>query len=370
MLKEYHPIEVVIGADGSLAVEGVPEGRLGARKAMSYLFDQVPTENTYTTNPLWDWLYFPPETITEEQRERIRSIGLVRKEGSWVYKLHEVEHVEQPGAYTESFFEILKEPWLGRLVAGIVSVVLFVVAAYFWLSTREPSYAAGGFSDVLTAAESPYHEPRFVDRLAVKFSDGDHFGVPIQLSEVLHRGPSAVIFESSSDAYLVRSDRIGESIVSILQLPGAALKFDTRGGKSGMFLEHADGSWKAATIHKLHTGSETAATPDREIRYTDETTFASATTYAFEGGIEKVGGDLQLYRQPRADIPYRVVLNVEDPGLAALFEYVSTRGYAVGVTGTLEELAPRERREADRVIGRTGTNVGLSFARRVFVPAG
>ncbi len=368
MALEFHPIEVVLGDDGSCAIEGVPEGRVGAKRTLTFLFGEVPTEGTYATNPLWDWLYFPPGSITSEQRSRIVDIGPIREVGSCVYKLHEVPHVEQPGAYTESFFEILKEPWVGRVVAGVVSIVLFAVAAVFWINTREPGYAQGSLSDVIAASETPYTAPRFVDRLAIDFADGDHLSIPISVSDVLHRGPAAVVFDGGSrNAYLVKSGRLGETVANILQYPGPALRFDTSRGPDHILLERADGTWGEATLYVLHIGPALEGVHDREIRYNDDTTFAAGTTYAFEGGIESSEGNMLLYRRPRANIPYKVALDVDDPGLSALFEYLSSRNYAVTIVADLEGLRSEDEREGNRVIGHTGTNLALSFARRTFV---
>lgn len=373
MLKDYHPIEVVLGKDGSWAIEGVPDGHMGARRVFRFLLGQEPPENSYTTNPLWDWLYFPPGSLSAEQRARIVSMlagTKAREEGSWIYKLHEVPHVDQPGQYTESFFDILKEPWVGRVVAGTVSLVLVGAGFYFWLTTREPGPARAGLSDVLAAAATPYEAPSFADRLAVKFTDGDRFSVPIAPADILHRGSDTIILSGFGSAFLVHSTGIGETVTNAFQFPDPALIFDTRGGLENMYVEKPDGSWGGVSILALATGAVEPGLSDQGIRHNDASTFQEGARYEFAGGIEQNGDSFVLFALPRIAPPYRVEVTTDDPALRSLLEYAATRNYTVSVIGELREVPDEETRVSTRRVGKVGPEIGVHVFRTMFVPGG
>ena len=370
MLKDYHPIEVLLGQDGSWAIEGVPDGRTGARKVFRFLLGQEPPANSYRTNPLWDWLYFPPGSLTTEQRSRLLANGGRTEQGSWTYKFHEVDHVDQPGQFTESFSEILREPVVGRVVAGVVSFVLFATAAYFWLQTREAVAIEAGLGDVLSAAATPYVEPKFSDRLALRFSDGDRFSVPVSPKDVLNRGGDSVVLAGFGDrAYFIRSEGIGETLMNEFQLPGAALEFDTRGGSDGIRVQRPDGSWNTAAVIPLERARVAPGLESAKIRFDDPTTFAIGERYTFSGGVEREGDGFFVFALPRLAPPFRVFVRTTDVGLGSLLGYAADRSFTVDLTGTLADVPPDEERAATRIIGSVGSDFGLRVFRTDFVPS-
>ena len=369
MSKDYHPIEVLLGQDGSWAIEGVPDGRMGARRVFRFLLGQEPSPDSYETNPLWDWLYFPPGSLTPDQRRQILSRGEIKEQGTWVYKLHQVEHVDQPGKYNESFFDILKEPVFGRIVAGVLSFVLLGAAGYFWLTTRAPGPVEAGLSDVLTAAQTPHVAPSFRDRLAVHFNDGDRFTVSVTPNDVIHRGNDTIVLAGfGGGAFYIQSGGIGETLSNEFQLPGAALEFDTRGGIEGMYVQRPDGSWERASISELHRGRVEAGLDASKVRYDDPRTFTDGERYSFSGGVERSGEDFHVFALPRMAPPYRVTVTTSDPGLHELLAYAADRNYTVTVTGALAEPTDAQVRAATRVIGRVGPGIGLEIFRNAFVP--
>ncbi|MEZ4647924.1 MAG: hypothetical protein R3E97_03915 [Candidatus Eisenbacteria bacterium] len=369
MLKDYHPIEVLLGQDGSWAIEGVPDGRMGARKVFRFLLGQEPPANSYRTNPLWDWFYFPPGSLTAEQRHRLLANGVRTEQGSWTYKFHQVDHVEQPGQFTESFFDILKEPIVGRVVAGVVSFVLFATAGYFWVQTREAVAVEAGLVDVLAAAETPYVEPNFASRLAVRFSDGDRFSVPVSPKDVISRGGDSIVLAGFGDrAFFVQSEGIGETLTNEFQLPGAALEFDTRGGVEGIRAQRPDGSWNPATVIPLVKGHVSPGLDAAKIRFDDPTTFAAGERYTFSGGVERQGDGFLVFALPRLAPPYRVFVHTTDVGIEALLGYAADRSLTVDLTGVLVDVPSDEDRAATRVVGRVGSDFGLRAFRTEFVP--
>lgn len=370
MLKDYHPIEVLLGQDGSWAVEGVPDGHMGAKKVFRFLLGQEPPPQSYTTNPLWDWFYFPPGSLTEEQRRQILSVGPINEQGSWVYKLHEVPHVDQPGQFTESFFEILKEPVFGRVVAGIVTFVLLGAAGLFWLSTRSPGSMEAGLADVVAAARTPHVSPSFADRFAVHFTDGDRFTVPFTPRDIVHRGSDTVVLAGFGEsAFLIESEGVGETLGNELQMPGAALEFDTRGGVDGIYAQKPDGAWVHASVIELTKGNVAPGGEAAQIHFDEPGSFADGTRYQFAGGVERAGGDFHVFALPRIAPPYRVMVTTDDPGLHQLLGYAADRNYTVSVTGALHSLTDAETRTGTRVIGEVGPEIGLEIFRSAFVPS-
>lgn len=366
MLKEYHPINIVIGDDGSWVVEGIPEGRLGAEKVFKFLLGEVPAAGSFKTNPLWDWVYFPAGSLTDRQRGRVKDLAPVRNEGSWVIKVHEAPSVDVPGAYAERITDFLKDSWFGRIVAGIIGLLLVGGIGLFWLNSRQPAFVDSGLSDVVAASQATYVEPTFSDRLSTQFTDGAHFNVPFVAGDVFHRTGEGVILGSGSTAYLILSEGVGDIVANVLQQPGAALRFDT--SRSGVRLEQPNGTWKSAMIHPLSIGNAPNAETAQSVRFDDPSTFQTGVRYVFEGGFERDGDKFVLFKLPQNQSAYRVEIAVEDPQIRSLLEYIASRNFGAQVYAELESLTPREARMETRVIGRAGSDLGIGFARHVFVP--
>lgn len=375
-LKEFHPIEVLIGADGSCAIEGIPGGRKGAEEIVAQLLGRFPEPETYATNAVWDWFYFKPGSLDEATRGRLRALGPLHQDEDHdvVYKVHDVPHVERPGAYVGHMFEIHKEPIAGKVVAGVLAVAVAVAAVVFGIKFRQPGYVQVGFGDVLAAAATPYAAPTLMDRFAVNFGDGDHLSVPISPQDILHRGTHGFILKSGGDAYLIRGDGVGGALAELFNSLETELRFDTsRGPQGAILMAKADGTQAAVTLHPLRTTDLPRSEPDGAIRFDKKDSVIEGTRYAFSGGLSAEGSRLMLYGLPQNNPTYRIGLNVEDAGLRALLDYAAASRYGVVVHGALSGLPPWTEdgkpglRQNERWIGTVGPDMVVEFSKKAFV---
>lgn len=369
MTRETHPIEVLLGRDGSWVIEGVEGGQTVARRILQVLLGTDPPVNSYRTNAVWNWLYFPPGSLTPEQRTRIIGTGQAGSQ-PWTWRVREVAHVEEPGHFNESQFEVLKEPKTGKVVAGLLAFGLLVATGLFWINGRQPGPVSADLAAVLAAARTPYEAPTFGDRLATQFTDGDRFEVPITANDIIHRGNDVIILAGPAGmAYFIQAEEIGATLAGELQSPGSSLGFDTRGGSARIASRKLDGSWVAATVIPLTVGVVEPGLDPAGIRFDDAKSFELGKRYAFAGGVEVQGGDFVVFALPRIVPPYRVAVQTADPGLAALLGYIAAHNYTVVVTGTLATVEAEAARTSTKIIGHVGPDLGIQAFRSSFVPA-
>ena len=375
-LKQFHPVEILIGEDGSCAIEGIPGGRKGAEDIVSALLGTFPEQGTFVTNAVWDWFYFKPGSLDEAARARLHQFAPLHQDEARdvVYKVHDVPHVERPGAYTERMFDIHEEPKTGKIVAGGLAVVVVIAALFFGAKFRQPADQEAGFGDVLAAAATPFEAPGFLDRLKPNFGDGDHLKVPVQARDILHRGTHGFILKSGGDAYLVQGNGVGGALAELFNALEDHLRFNTAQGPSGpTFMSKADGTQVAVTLNKLATADLPRSETDALIRFDKLDSVTAGTRYAFSGGVSVEGSDLVLTRLPQNNPAYRLGLNVTDPNLRALLKYASESRYGVVVHASLEEVAPWRTddgkpgpRQTERWLGTVGPDVIVEFSKNAF----
>jgi hypothetical protein len=369
------PVEVIVGADGSWVVENVSGGKPGASEALQVLLGKMPEEGSFQTNAVWDWVYFPPGSLSDADRKRLLGFGSTHVEGRFSYHFREAPHVERPGAYAASMRSIHEEASSssGKIIAAVLVLGALLVLAYIGLNGRSPAYLEGDFDGVLDASSSPHRPPGFAARLSPRFSDGDHFRIALRGDEMLHRGTNgAIVGVGSRNAYLLEGNGIGSILANILQSPDQALLFDTtRGPKSAPLLQTATGSVVAVNMQRLALGQKPEAESDYGILYNKKGTFQQGTVYAFSGALELKNGSFYLFHLPEANPAYRVEVVPQGAGMRALLAYLARSRFAVKVYGTLDSVTdPKsDARKNDRVIGAVGDNFILGLANGLYANA-
>jgi hypothetical protein len=366
---EQQRIDLMLGEDGSWAIEGIPGGRHGAEDLLKQLLGDMPADGTYETDVMWDWIYFPSGSLKDPLRSRLHSLQTSDPRGPIVYKVHDAPHVERPGAFVEAYapMHAADGSKATRVAVSLIVVVLLAVMAFFFMRGRTPGFVEGSFDDVVRSATAAPEPTGFTDRLALEFTDGRHFTVPLTRSSVLHKGPNAAIFAEGSQAYLVESPSIGSLLNAVMESGINEVRFDTSFRAGDVRMVSLDGQLRPARFAAFAVATPQALTgnSDVRIRFDDPRSFAAGVRYAFDGGIVADGDRWLLTHLPLENPPYQVELRASDPGLGELLAYVAKSRFRATVTATLAEVRTKADGN-DRVIGATADDLVVTFSNRSY----